>query len=338
VLSPRTALPLVLGSLAILAGGSAASGAPAPDFRALLFTATAGYRHDSIPAAITAIEQLGAQNDFAVDATEDAGAFTTANLSRYAVVMFVLTTGDVLDADQQAALQRYIEGGGAFVGVHSASDTELDWPWYTGLVGALFVNHSAIVPATVDVVDHDTPSTVHLPAHWNRTDEWYAFQTQPASSVTVLTTVDESTYDATGATMGADHPISWQQVYDGGRSWYTAMGHTSTTYAEPLFLRFLLGGILWAAGYDLPKVHSVSTTVAGRRLHVTSTHSRCLQCTERVTVHAVGRVVTARVPADGTRTQLTTRTLPPGRWRYTIVLDDLRMKAHDTARGAVRVT
>ena len=232
----RAAFLIALGSVAILAGESAASGRQAPDFRVLVFTKTAGYRHDSIPAAVAAVESLATQNHFAVDATEDATAFTTANLSRYRVVMFLLTTGNVLDAAQQGALRHYVEKGGGFVGVHSASDTEHAWPWYGGLVGAFFKSHAEVGPATVEVVDRKTPSTVHLPARWSRVDEWYTFHTNPSGTVTMLTT------------LGPNQPISWQHLYDGGRSWYTAMGHTASTYSEPLFRGFLLGGIRWAAG------------------------------------------------------------------------------------------
>jgi uncharacterized protein len=320
----RGLLAAVWGSAAILAGGSA-GGTRTPDFRVLVFTKTAEYRHDSIPAATAAVERLAAKNDFAVDTTEDANVFTTANLSRYAVVMFCLTTGNVLDQPQQDALAHYIQAGGGFVGVHSASDTEHDWPWYIGLVGAEWQSHSGIVSRTVDVVDRATPATLHLPAHWPRVDEWYAFTASPSATVTVLTTVD-------------DHPLSWEQVYDGGRSWYTAMGHTASTYTEPLFDRFLLGGILWAAGYDLPKLRSVTAKLVSARLQVSSTHPRCRLCSETLTVHADGHAVTTRVPAAGTRTRLTTRPLPHGRWRYSLVLEDTRLQAQASAHGTVRVS
>ena len=251
--------------------------------------------------------------------------------------MFLLTTGDVLDSAQQAAFQQYIEAGGGFVGVHSASDTELDWPWYGGLVGAFFLDHPAIQQAVVDVVDRDTPSTIHLSARWTRTDEWYNFATNPAANVTVLATVDETTYDPGPDAMGSDHPISWQQVYDGGRSWYTAMGHTISSYSEPLFLSHLLGGILWAAGYDLPKLDTVTAHLEGHGLEITTAHPNCMQCVERVRVLAGGHVVSTEVSADGTSTTLTTPSLLPGRWRYSLVLTDERMKAHVRTDGWISV-
>jgi cytochrome c len=204
-----------------------------------------GYRHASIPAGITAIEVLGAFNNFAVEATEDPAAFTDANLARFDAIVFLSTTGDVLDESQQAAFERYVRAGHGFVGVHSASDTEYGWPWYHALLGATFASHPAIQPATVIVVDPGQPSTRALPDPWLRTDEWYNFTTQPAA-VAVLARVDESTY--TGGTMGALHPISWQHVFEGGRAWYTAMGHTACSYSERAFLDHLLGGIEWAVG------------------------------------------------------------------------------------------
>ena len=230
----------------------ASSGAPAAapppahaPFRILVFSRTAGYRHASIAAGITAIEVLGSFNDFAVEATEDPAVFNDVNLARFEAVVFLNTTGDVLDDSQQAAFERYIQAGHGFVGVHSASDTEYGWPWYHALLGATFASHPAIQQATVMVLDPGQPSTRALPNPWMRTDEWYNFTAQPAS-VTVLARVDESTY--AGGTMGAVHPISWQHAYEGGRAWYTAMGHSACSYGERAFLDHLLGGIEWAVG------------------------------------------------------------------------------------------
>jgi type 1 glutamine amidotransferase len=213
--------------------------------RILVFSRTTGFRHASIPNGIAAIQQLASQNNFQVTATEDPAVFNDATLAQYRAVVFLMTTGDVLDATQQAAFERYIRAGNGYVGVHSASDTEYSWPWYGGLVGAYFSNHPAIQTATVRVEYFDHPSTRFLPASWVRNDEWYSFQTNPRNTVKVLATLDESTYS--GGTMGADHPIAWFHQYDGGRSWYTAGGHTEASYSEPLFRAHLLGGIQYAA-------------------------------------------------------------------------------------------
>jgi cytochrome c len=326
--------------LVVLYGGALAPpGLPSspPAFRALVFTKTAGYRHDSIPSAITAVERLGAANGFAVDSTEDASSFTDANLSRYAVVVFLLTTGDVLDAGQEAAFTRYIEAGGGFVGVHSAADTEHDWPWYGSLVGAFFASHPAVQHATVDVVDRNTPSTVHLPVAWSRTDEWYTFSADPSASATVLAKLDESTYAAGDGAMGASHPIAWQQRFDGGRSWYTGGGHTSESYSEAMFVRHLLGGILWAAGYDLPRLDSISARIAGSRLKVVATHPACYRCTLQLRIQVENRAKTITVNAHGTRTDARTPTLSPGPHRFSVVLSDEPMGAHVTAHRSIRI-
>jgi hypothetical protein len=217
-----------------------------PAYSVLVFTKTAGYRHASIADGIAAIRALGAENNFAVEATEDAGIFSEEGLAPYQAVIFLNTSDDVLDEAQQVAFERYIRAGGGFVGVHAASDTEYDWPWYGGLVGAYFDNHPEIQAATVAVTDRTHPSTVHLPERWERTDEWYNFRASPRRAVQVLATLDETTYE--GGTMGGDHPIAWYHTYDGGRAWYTAMGHTSESYADSLFQAHLLGGIAYAAG------------------------------------------------------------------------------------------
>lgn len=218
----------------------------AESFAVLVFSKTAGFRHASIPDGIVAIQDLGAQYNFTVDATEDSTRFTDEALTAYRVVVFLNTTGDVLNTDQQAAFERFIQRGGGFVGIHAASDTEYDWPWYGQLVGAYFASHPAIQPATLVVVDPTHRSTRPLPTEWPRIDEWYNFQSPPAPEVNVLVRLDETTYE--GGTMGDKHPISWYHDYAGGRAWYTAMGHTSESYGEPLFRDHIAGGVLWAAG------------------------------------------------------------------------------------------
>ncbi|MGW9025613.1 ThuA domain-containing protein [Streptomyces sp. NPDC055722] len=214
--------------------------------RVLVFSKTAGFRHDSIPAGIAAVKQLGEANGFTVDATEDAGAFTGKNLRRYDAVVFMSTTGDVLDAAQQEAFEGYIRHGGGYVGVHSAADTEYDWAFYGGLAGAYFQNHPAIQPATVNVEDRAHPATSHLAATWNRTDEWYNYRSNPRERAHVLASLDEASY--TGGTMNDDHPIAWCQDYQGGRAFYTGGGHTRESYADPAFRQHLLGGIRWVIG------------------------------------------------------------------------------------------
>ncbi|MEE8600521.1 ThuA domain-containing protein [Euzebya tangerina] len=240
-------LVIVLGAALLLGveGGSAATSQDPIDV--LVFTKTEGFRHPSIAEGIQAITDLGAAGGWQVDQTEDAGAFTSENLAGYDVVVWLSTTGDVLNDPQQAAFEAYIRGGGGFAGIHAATDTEYDWPWYGELVGAYFDRHPpGTAQATVEVEDRTHASTLHLGDSWVRTDEWYDFQQNPRDAVHVLATLDEDTYE--GGMMGEDHPIAWCQVYDGGRSWYTAGGHTPASFQEPDFRAHLAGGIRYAAG------------------------------------------------------------------------------------------
>jgi type 1 glutamine amidotransferase len=236
---------------------------PDARFRILVFSKTAAFRHSSIDEGVTAIRKLGAENDFQVDASEEASLFTDENLALYDAVVFLSTTGDVLNEEQQAAFERYIQAGGGYVGIHAASDTEYTWKWYGELVGAYFRGHPAQQTASIDIEDADDHSTLGLPERWTRFDEWYDFKPinfeetgnvdySPRGEVHVLATLNESTYsgEATGTT---DHPISWCQRYDGGRSWYTALGHTEASYLEPEFLSHILGGIEVAAGVATSK-------------------------------------------------------------------------------------
>ncbi|HYW27293.1 MAG TPA: ThuA domain-containing protein [Terriglobales bacterium] len=245
-LTAASLLALVACGPAVARVPDTARGGGAPAFRLLAFSRTLGYRHDSIPDSIAAVEALGRAHGFGVDATEDADAFTTANLARYRVVLFLSTTGDVLRGGQRDALQAFVRAGGGFAGVHAAADALYDWPWYGGLVGAWFARHPAIQRATIHVEDGSQRSTRGLPNPWIRTDEWYDFRSNPRSSVHVLLTVDEATYQGGG--MGAGHPIAWYHDYDGGRAWYTALGHLREAYSDPVFLSHLLGGIAYAAG------------------------------------------------------------------------------------------
>ncbi len=217
-----------------------------PEFRVLVFSKTAGFRHDCIPDGIAAVQKLGTENNFAVDATEDSAKFTADNLDQYAAVIFLCTTLDILDADQQKAFEAYIGKARGYVGIHSAADTEYEWPWYGHLVGAYFKTHPAIQEAMVHVEDRSHPSTTHLPEQWKRTDEWYDYKQSPREQVHVLMSLDEKSYK--NATMNGDHPIAWCHEFGGGRAWYTGGGHTKESYAEPEFLKHVLGGIRWAAG------------------------------------------------------------------------------------------
>ncbi|MEH1130125.1 ThuA domain-containing protein [Micromonospora sp. CPCC 206061] len=242
----RNIIGVAATALVILActNNSPASAADAP-YDVLVFSKTAGFRHDSIPAGIQMIRDLGGTNNFTVTATEDSNQFTATNLAQFEAVVFLNTTGDVLNATQQTAFESYIRGGGGYVGVHSASDTEYDWPFYGDLVGAYFASHPAIQQATIRVENRAHAATAGLSPTWVRTDEWYNFRSNVRSSARVLSTLDESTYS--GGTMGADHPHTWCKALQGGRSFYTGSGHTQASYNEAGFRSLVLGGIRYAA-------------------------------------------------------------------------------------------
>ena len=238
----RLSLALLLASVCVPVT------AHSQESRVLVFSRTAGFRHSSIGVGLAAIRKLGQENGFSVDATEDAGAFTSKNLGRYRAVVFLNTTGDVLDAGQQDDFERYIQAGGGYVGIHSATDTEYDWPWYGRLAGAWFNGHPNnpnVRKGSFRVLDKSHPSTAGLPDRWDREDEFYNFKSIDPT-IRVLVDIDETSYE--GGTNGDHHPMSWYHDFDGGRAFYTNMGHTEATFSEPLFLRHLLGGLRYAMG------------------------------------------------------------------------------------------
>ena len=214
--------------------------------RILVYSRTTGYRHSSIQAGVEALEKLGAEHGFGVEASEGVHCFRPGRLERYDAIVFLSTSGTVLDEMGRAALTHYLKQGGSWLGIHAASTTEYDWPWFEGLVGAWFDRHPEIQPAVIDVENREHPATAHLGEKWERTDEWYAFRRNPRSAVQdirVLLSVDEATYQ--GGTMGADHPLSWCHEYGGGKAFYTALGHAEETYRDPEFLQHVLGGLKW---------------------------------------------------------------------------------------------
>ncbi|HTF20737.1 MAG TPA: ThuA domain-containing protein [Chryseolinea sp.] len=211
--------------------------------RVLVFSKTKGYRHESIDTGKVVLMQLGRTNGFEVDTTEDASVFNDETLKRYQAVIFLSTTMDVLDVPQQDDFKRYIEAGGGFVGIHAAADTEYEWPWYGRLVGAWFKSHPKTQQATVRKVKAFGED--HVPDAWTRTDEWYNYK-KISPDIQVTLSLDESSYE--GGENGTNHPIAWYHEFEGGRSFYTGMGHTKESYADSLYLGHLLQGIRYAIG------------------------------------------------------------------------------------------
>ncbi len=218
--------------------------------RVLVFSRTKGYYHESIPSGIEAIQKLGSENGFQVDTTKDASKFTADNLKKYSAIIFLSTTQDVLNDEQQKAMEGYIRGGGGFVGIHAAADTEYDWPWYNKLVGAYFKSHPNnpnVRKATVNVIDKTHPATRELPDKWERMDEWYNYK-DINPDLKVLAKLDEKSYE--GGENGDNHPTIWYHEYDGGRAFYTGGGHTKESFADPVFMKHILGGIEYAMGEE----------------------------------------------------------------------------------------
>lgn len=211
----------------------------------LVFSKTVGFRHQSIKAGKKAVMELGQENGFVVDTTEDAALFTEDSLKHYAAVVFLNTTMDVLNHVQQADFERFIQAGGGFVGIHAAADTEYDWPWYNKLVGAYFDSHPKVQEALIRIQDIAHPTTSHLPKEWKCTDEWYNYK-KMNPDVKVLAKLDETSYE--GGKNGDHHPIAWFHEYDGGRAFYTGRGHTDETYSEPEYRKHILEGIKYAIG------------------------------------------------------------------------------------------
>jgi type 1 glutamine amidotransferase len=222
-------------------------------FKALLVTTTKGWHHESLHAGVLAIQQLGVRNFFDVTLMENPNGFTDKALEQYQVVIFLNTTGDIFDTAQQRVMERFIRSGKGFVGIHSASDTEYDWEWYTKMVGRMFNIHPAVQTAKLKVLDPKFPGLRDLDGKlW--TDEWYDFSPEKTSGLNYILSVDESTYNAKvswGAKksdgMGQMHPIAWYHDYDGGRAFYTGLGHIPVIFSEQAFLAHLYAGILYAA-------------------------------------------------------------------------------------------
>jgi type 1 glutamine amidotransferase len=212
----------------------------------LVFSKTAGYRHaSSIDAGKKSIIELGKKYKFSVDTTESADAFTPENLKKYAAVIFLCTTGNVLNEQQQQAFEQFIRNGGGYLGLHSAADTEYDWPWFGELNGAYFKNHPRQQEAVFNVVNDNNIATSHLPKLWKRFDELYNFK-WIGTDLHVLITIDENSYSGGGN--GENHPMAWYHDFDGGRAFYTALGHDNKSWEDPLYLQHVLGAIQYAMG------------------------------------------------------------------------------------------
>ncbi|MFE4453002.1 ThuA domain-containing protein [Streptomyces sp. NPDC056796] len=256
VLPPAPIAALALFALLALIAGSVAAApfprAPAAAFRVLVYSGAAHVPRDTLRAGVDAVRELGARNGFGVEATEDPAVFDDAALSRFRAVVFNNTAaahdeGHGLGEEGRTALRKYVRAGGGWVGLHEAANGADDWDWYEGLVGAALDRGTPVQSGRVKVLDHAHPSTAGLPDLWERTEQWYDWRTDPTASVHTLAQIRVRDGIA-GLSGGVDHPFSWCQDYDGGRSWFTAGGHAAPAFRDEGFLTHLLGGIEWAAG------------------------------------------------------------------------------------------
>ncbi|KAI1271517.1 carboxylesterase-like protein [Xylaria sp. FL0933] len=217
-------------------------------FDVFVFSKTAGYRHDSISAGIKGLTDLGVSSgSFNITASEDASLINAQFLSRFRVVVFLSTSGEFLTSEQLNGLKTYVNDGGGFVGIHCAAAGMYSEPWYGELVGAYFAGHPEPQRGVVRVEGESKGHVIvsGMPEEMEWLDEWYNFKVNPRGKVTVLLSIDEELYE--GGTMGPDHPIAWCREFDGGRTFYTALGHFDEAYRDKAFMGHLLKGILWAA-------------------------------------------------------------------------------------------
>lgn len=242
---------LLLIALPLLLSFSAIS---QKQFKALLVTTTNGWHHESLHWGVVAMKELAARNFFDVVVFEDPNSFNEKFLEQFQVIIFLNTTGDIFNAEQQKVMEKFIQSGKGFVGIHSASDTEYGWEWYTKLVGRMFHIHPVIQTAKLQILDNKFPGLQGFADGKLWTDEWYEFGPELSTGLNYVLGVDETTYnpkvqwgEKKGEGMGKLHPVSWYHEYDGGRGFYTALGHLPAIYSDKAFLDHLYAGILWAA-------------------------------------------------------------------------------------------
>jgi type 1 glutamine amidotransferase len=241
-------------TVAMLATLAARGAAPLP--RVLLYTHNGltlegkkGFVHDNIPNSIAAIRELGAENGFAVDVSEDPKDFTATNLRQYRALVLSNTNNQILDTEaQQTALQEYLRGGGGVAGIHSACGSMRNWPWFWAMIGGSFVWHPKLQEFTVRVVDHQHPSTRFLGETWRVTDEFYFLRDMPTGLSVLLVGDHSAIVDPRKPKDETSRPLAWYHDYEGGRCWYTTLGHRKEVYNDPTFRKHILGGILWAMG------------------------------------------------------------------------------------------
>lgn len=213
--------------------------------KVLVFTKTKGYAHASIPAGVRAIQEIGKTLQIGVDTTSNVDDFTEGNLKKYSALVFISTNPGILNDEQKTQMKRFIQAGGGFLGVHGASAGARDWLWYIELVGASFINHPEPKEGLLMRVDADNPASIPFPDHMFWKDEWYNF-TKIQDGLHLLLAVDQASY--VGGENNRMHPIAWYREFDGGRSFYTALGHFSYHFTDAFFVEHLTEGLKYVVG------------------------------------------------------------------------------------------
>jgi uncharacterized protein len=226
----------------------------ANQFQVLVYTSPDRWHNPTIPVAMIEFQEMAKRHGFGLTWTQQPESFTDENLKRFQVIVFLHSTESALSAAQAESFRNYIRNGGGFAGIHGASIAADRPEWYKKLIGRVFTEHPEVQTAIMKVVDRNHPSTMHLPERWMWTDEWYAFSEPFVDKLNYLLTVDENTYDTDrtwgddrSSAMGEFHPIAWYHEYDGGRSFFTSLGHMPELFKDPWFLNHIYGGIFWAA-------------------------------------------------------------------------------------------
>lgn len=260
------ALFLVI-AITICANAQTSNTAKLKNKQVLVFTKNGkGYVHENIASSVAAIQKLGKEAGFTVDTTTNSALFTDNNLKKYDVLIFSNTNNDVFDTEEQrVAFMRYIQAGGGFMGIHSASGTERNWKWFKLLLGATFLRHPPFQPFSVYVLDHKHPATKNLPAKWDTNDEFYLFKEfNPAIKVLIfsdLTNIKEKDDKTTKPDVfGNRYPSVWCHEFDGGRAWYTALGHDKNDYSNPGYLAHLIEGLKWVTDKTKPDYKKARAT------------------------------------------------------------------------------
>jgi type 1 glutamine amidotransferase len=213
-----------------------------------------GYVHENIAASVTALEKICEEEGIRTEVSDQPAVFTRENLERFDALVFSNSNNEGFDSQaQREAFQGFIRRGGGFAASQSATATERDWPWYWALVGGKFLRHPPYQEFDVVVTDRTHESTRHLPARWSISDEcYYSYHLNPdihiLLSVDLNTIEDEEKEVYPGETFGHFFPLSWCHEFEGGRQWYTALGHDSEFYQDPLFVEHLRGGLRWILG------------------------------------------------------------------------------------------